>query len=49
MTKWDNSNLSNSMNLQRVNYPVPNPLSVFELLIEQNKMYPPVIIGVAAW
>ena len=34
--------------LKRISYPVPNPLNVFELLTEQNKIYPPVIIGVAA-
>jgi len=39
--------LNNFMPLKRVSYPVPTPLNVFELLIEQNKIYPPVIIGVA--
>lgn len=33
---------------KRIGYPVPNPLNVFELLTEQNKIYPPVIIGIAA-
>jgi hypothetical protein len=41
--------LNNFMLLKRISYPVPNPLNVFELLTEQNKIYPPVIIGVAAW
>jgi hypothetical protein len=41
--------LNNFMLLKRVSYPVPSPLNVFELLTEQNKIYPPVIIGIAAW
>jgi mitogen-activated protein kinase kinase kinase kinase 5 len=40
--------LNNFMLLKRISYPVPNPLNVFELLTEQNKIYPPVIIGIAA-
>lgn len=40
--------LNNFMLLKRISYPMPNPLNVFELLTEQNKIYPPVIIGVAA-
>lgn len=40
--------LNNFMLLKRITYQVPNPLNVFELLPEQNKIYPPVIIGVAA-
>lgn len=36
------------MLLKRISYPIPSPLNVFELLTEQNKIYPPVIIGVAA-
>ena len=36
------------MNLKRISYPVPSHLTVFELLIEQNKIYPPVITGIAA-
>ncbi len=37
----------NFMLLKRIRYPVPNPLKVFEFLIEQNKIYPPLIIGVS--
>ncbi|CAF0899465.1 unnamed protein product [Brachionus calyciflorus] len=39
--------LNNFMLLKRISYPVPSPLNVFELLTEQNKIYPPVIIGIA--
>lgn len=40
--------LNNFMLLKRISYPMPSVLNVFELLTEQNKIYPPVIIGVAA-
>lgn len=34
---------------QRITYSIPTPLYVFELIIEQSRIYPPVIIGIASW
>ena len=40
--------LNNFMLLKRISYSIPHSLCVFELIIEQNKIYPPVIIGIAS-